>query len=218
MDITAQAARRLLNWRTKNQRVYPWRQTADPYRVLIAEIMLQRTKSDQVAGLYSRFLHKYPNPSALVRADVRDVEEFLLPLGLKWRARKIWQLGKAITETFSGAVPTEREELLALPGVGDYVAAAVLCFAYGRDVPIIDANVSRVVGRLFNIETSGEARRDKKLIEKAHLVHRHVPSGKSKEFNWALLDFSATRCMQTNPSCPICPLNAICQYQAKTSR
>jgi len=93
---------RLLSWYAVNKRNYPWRQTRDPYNILIAEIMLQRTKSDQVVNVYLKFLEQHPDPLALSRSTVKEIERIILPLGLKWRAKKIWELGKAITSSFNG--------------------------------------------------------------------------------------------------------------------
>lgn len=216
MEVEHEIVVRLLDWFAKKGNIYPWRQTRDPYRVLIAEIMLQRTKANQVAKLYSQFIRKYPTPSALASADLKEIETLLSPLGLRWRARKVWELGRVIAEKFGGNVPSIHEELLTLPGVGDYVAAAVLCFAYGKDIPVIDANVCRTIGRLFNLKAKGEARRDRKFIEKVHDLHKHVPSGKSAQYNWAILDFAATICIPRKPLCPRCPLNDKCKYTSKT--
>lgn len=217
MCVEAGVVRRLLNWFNTHGREYPWRKSRDPYEVLIAEMMLQRTKSDQVARLYRRFLEQYPDPHSLARAAVEDVETLLLPLGLKWRGRKMWELGGEVVKLFNGVVPDEKEKLLTLPGVGEYAANAVLCFAYRRDVPVIDANVCRVIGRLFNLRPKGEARRDRRFIEKAYSLHKCVPSGRSGEYNWALLDFAAGVCRPGKPLCTMCPLNDLCLYPEKKS-
>jgi A/G-specific adenine glycosylase len=208
---------RLLNWYSVNRRNYPWRRTRDPYGVLIAEIMLQRTKSEQVVDVYLKFLERYPNPLILSQATVGEIEKIILPLGLKWRAKKILELGKAITNSFNGTIPNEKEKLLTLPGIGEYVASAVLCFAYGKDLPIIDSNVCRVIARLFNISAKGEARRDRVFIQTVSKLHSFVPSGKSKEYNWAIIDLAATVCTPRKPKCIICPLKPICSY-AETRR
>ena len=216
MEIEKFFVKRLLKWFAEHGRKYPWRETKDPYRVLVAEIMLQRTKSEQVADIYPKFMEKYPNPAALASASLKELERDLHPLGLRWRVSKIWNLGKALSEKYNGSVPDKKELLLSLPGVGEYVASAVMCFAYGKDVPIIDANVCRVVKRVFNLKPVGEARRNKKFIGKIYDIHRHVPPGKSAQFNWAILDFAASICMPRKPQCPKCPLNEICQYPQKS--
>ncbi|MEM2878877.1 MAG: hypothetical protein QXH35_04545 [Nitrososphaerota archaeon] len=216
MRVEAEIVRRLLDWFAKHGRDYPWRRTTEPYRILIAEMMLQRTKSDQVAGLYQQFIQKYPEPQALAHANVEEIEKFLLPLGLRWRARKIRETGKTVMEMFNGRIPEQEEKLLALPGVGEYAARAVLCFAYGKDVPLVDANVCRVLGRLLNMPPRGEARRDRKFIETAHRLHRYVPAGRSREYNWAILDLAATVCTPRRPVCPECPLKDLCSYPNKT--
>lgn len=214
MNVEDKIVRRLLYWYEKHGRSYPWRQTRDPYRVLVTEMMLQRTKSDQVARIYTEFLQKYPNPSALANSELEEVERLLLPLGLRWRARKIWELGRALMERFNGVVPDSYEELLTLPGVGQYAAAAVLCFAYGKNLPVIDANVCRVVSRIFNLKPAGEARRDRRLVQKIQDLHAYVPPEKCPQYNWAILDLAAMVCLPRKPLCPNCPLNDVCLYAA----
>jgi A/G-specific adenine glycosylase len=216
-DKEMEIVNRLLSWYSVNKRSYPWRQTRDPYSILIAEIMLQRTKSDQVVNVYLKFLERYPNPHALSRSTVREIEKIILPLGLKWRAKKLWELGRAIIESFNGTIPNEKQRLLSLPGVGEYAASAVLCFAYGKDLPVIDSNVCRVIARLLRATARGEARRDHSFIQMVHKLHSFVPAGKSREYNWAMIDLAATVCTSRKPKCVICPLEPICSY-AKNAR
>lgn len=212
MSVEREAVSRLLEWFRVHGRDFPWRRTRDPYAVLVAEKMLQRTRSEQVAPVYTRFLERYPDPATLAGAPPEEVEELLEPLGLRWRAKKIWELARAAVQLFGGRIPADRRALLALPGVGEYAASAVLCFAYGEDVPVIDSNVVRVVTRLYGLRPRGEARRNRTLIEAVNRLHAAVPPGKSREYNWALLDLGATVCLPRNPKCTLCSLRPLCAY------
>lgn len=202
------ASRLLARWR-KSKRDYPWRKEKDPYKVLIAEIMLQRTKADQVMPVYPSFIKRFPTPRALAAARLEDVEGFFLRLGLIWRAEKVKGLGDALVTNFNGRVPDTREGLLSLPGVGEYAADAVLASVYGKNVAAVDANVCRIIGRLFDVKARGEARRDPKFRKVAQQM---VPEGRAKEFNWAMIDLAATICLPRKPRCEICPLIGFCHY------
>jgi A/G-specific adenine glycosylase len=199
----------LLEWFRRHGRDYPWRKEMDPYRVLIAEIMLQRTKADQVMPVYQLFLRKFPDPRALADANSEEIEGVFAMLGLKWRARKVRELARVLTSQYNGRVPCSREELLSLPGVGEYVADAVLCFAYGMEVAVIDANVCRVIGRVFGVKPRGEARRDSRFRQ---IARRLVPPKEARKFNWAILDFAAIICTPQNPKCDQCPLQGLCSF------
>jgi len=203
---------RLLEWFEDHGRVYPWRQDTDPYRVLMAEIMLQRTKADQVLPVYRSFLKKFPNPESIVNAAPGEVERFFSMLGLRWRAERVRKLAEALVLKYRGHIPDTRKELLSLPGVGEYVADAVLCFAYGRNVAVVDANVCRVIRRIFGLKARGEARRDPRFRRVADWL---LPRNRAKEFNWAMIDFAAMVCSPRKPKCDGCPLSDICMHASK---
>lgn len=198
---------RLLSWFERNGRDFPWRRTRDPYRILIAEIMLQRTKAEQVIPVYEEFIRRFPDPESLVKAGREDIRSFFSRLGLLWRADLVVKLADVLVRRFNGSLPPEREKLLSLPAVGDYMADAVLSFAYGMDIAVVDSNVCRVLRRIFGLKTRGEARRDRRFRE---LARRLVPPGKSREFNWAMIDFASTICTPRKPRCDECPLRHYC--------
>jgi A/G-specific adenine glycosylase len=200
----------LLKWYfDKDKRSFPWRKSKDPYQVLIAEIMLQRTKAEQVVPVFLSFIERFPSPKELSKAKKSEIESYFAKLGLMWRALKVKLLSEKLVKDFNGMVPRERSQLMSLPGVGDYVADAVLCFAFDEDVAIIDSNVCRVIGRVFGLEPKSEARKDPLYRE---IAKRLAPSGKCREYNWAIIDHAATICTPKNPKCGICPLNIICNY------
>lgn len=213
-----QVADRILCWAAGKLRVYPWRFERDPYKVLVAEMLLQRTKAEQVVKIYGEFLRRYPDPHSLSRADLGEVERLLHPLGLRWRARKIWEMARVLVEKYGGKMPLKREMLAGLPGVGDYAAGAVLCFALGRDEPLTDSNIARVIVRLLDLKIRGEPRRDKRVWSAVLEIHRNVPAERRREFYWGLLDFAASVCTPRNPDCPRCPLLDLCASSHKIEK
>lgn len=211
-DKTGAIVSRLLEWFEKHGRVYPWRRDTDPYRILIAEIMLQRTKADQVLPVYLSFLERFPDLESIVNAPPEEVERFFSMLGLKWRAEKVRRLAETIIREHGGRIPDTRRDLLSLPGIGEYIADAILCFAYGRSVAVIDANVCRVIGRIFGLKARGEARRDPRFRRAAQQL---VPREKAREFNWAMIDLASLICTPRNPRCASCPLKQVCMHGMK---
>lgn len=119
------------------------------------------------------------------------------------------RLARELTDKFKGKAPESRKALLSLPAVGEYIADAVLCFACNKDVPVVDANVCRVITRVFGIMPKGEARRDRTIRK---IVQEILPTGKAKDFNWAIIDFAALVCTPRNPKHNICPMNEFCSY------
>src|SRR3989442_3199493 len=137
------------NWWKDNRRDFPWRVPAKPYSWLIAELMLRRTRASQVVPVYEAFIQKFPTPEDLSAADDGALIQMLRPLGLAWRVPAFKQLSLRIVSEHGGRVPRGREALIALPGVGDYVAESVRCFGFGEAVAIVDANTVRVAARYF---------------------------------------------------------------------
>jgi A/G-specific adenine glycosylase len=203
---------RLLEWFHDNRRAFPWRETFDapnPYVILFTEIMLQRTKAEQVVPVYAEFFQRYPTFKELSRAKPRDVETLFQKLGLRWRARNVVKLIRALQTDFRGIVPNDFDELRELPAVGDYVAKAVLCYAFEKRVAPIDTNVVRVISRLFGLSiTSDSARRNRRISEIADSL---IPTHRARDFNLCLLDFAAIIC-RPKPMCSVCPVSRDCSY------
>jgi len=204
-----EVGRKILEWWYKNKRDFPWRHERDPYRLLIAEIMLQRTKADQVVPVYLEFLRKYPTIKHLAEADLKEIESFFARLGLLWRAKRVKKMAEYIVLHYKGRIPRNREDLLKIPMIGEYMADALLSFAYGKDMVVVDSNVVRVIQRVFNLRSKGEARRDPKFRAYAQAM---LPRGRAREYNWAIIDFAARTCTPRNPKCGICPLRDLCRY------
>ncbi len=202
---------KLLRWFRKNGRSYPWRETDDPFRLLVAELMLRRTKAEQVKPVYEAFFKKFSDVRAVAVAGEDDIEEALFSLGLSWRFPAFKLVAKELIARYNGLVPASREELKTLPGVGDYVSGAVLSVGFKKKEWIMDSNTVRLFKRYFGLETSKEGRRDKHLIETAKM---YVSCRAPDRANLAILDFSAMVCKPLKPDCCICILRHDCVYVA----
>lgn len=203
---------RLLAWFAEAQRDFPWRSQTDPYAVLIAEKLLQQTAAGRtVVEAYERLLDRYPSASHLAQAAVCDLMEIIAPLGLKYRAAELQAMGRELVHRHGGQVPGTYDELLALSGVGEYSARAVLAFAFGEDVAVVDTNVARFIRRLHGIAARVPANpaRSKVLVQLAESL---VPTARSKEFNLAILDLCAQICTRHDPACSECPVREYCAY------
>ena len=199
----------ILTWFNKNKREYPWRETLDPFKVLIAEMMLRRTNAEQVRPVYEQLFTEYPDIHYFVEADIKSIELILHPLGLKQRAVNFIHVAREITEHYGGKTPNTREELKNLHGVGDYIAGAVLSLAYKKREWMVDSNVIRLFKRYFGIKVSRQSHEHKQIIELAKL---YVSTKNSRKANLAMLDFSALVCKPRNPQCDICSLRERCYY------
>jgi A/G-specific adenine glycosylase len=199
----------LLTWYTANKRDLPWRNTADPYRVLVSEIMLQQTQVERVIPKYEEFLQKYPTLEALAKAPVDEVRQTWYPLGYNIRPVRLHSIAQEAVEKYGGKIPDDPEALQRLKGIGRYTAGAVLSFAFGREVAILDTNVRRVLHRVFIGE--GDAKRyslQKDLWELSEVL---IPAGNAYDFNQALMDFGATVCTARKPVCLLCPMQVFCK-------
>lgn len=142
----------LLDWFKINGRDFPWRNTQDPFKVLVAEKLLQQTSvNEHVVNAYREIVETYPTPGALSLAELDDVEQIVLPLGLKYRATELIRMAREIQDEFQGEVPAKLSEILRLSGVGQYCGRAVLCFAFSQTVPIVDTNIARFLNRFLGL-------------------------------------------------------------------
>jgi A/G-specific adenine glycosylase len=190
-------------------RHYPWRTTEDAFKVLIAEMMLRRTKADQVQNVYNELFKKYQSINSLASAADEKLVEILYPLGLHWRTSSFKKVAQAIKDKFNGSVPSQREELVTLPGVGEYVAGAVLSFAFNKKEWIVDANIVRFFKRYYGLKTTKEGRRDKHIIEIAKI---YCSSTVPRKANLAILDFTSLICKPNKPNCSMCPISGNCKH------
>jgi len=200
---------KILRWFNKNGRSYPWRETFDPFRVLIAEMMLRRTKADQVKKVYERIFTEYPDIEAMANSRNKKLQRILQPLGLNWRLPSFRLVARELRKKYQCRVPQNKPQLMSLPGVGDYVAGAVLSIAYNRKEGIVDSNIVRLYRRYFALKTSKEGRRDKYVIEIAKI---YASGRKPRKANLAVLDFTALVCTPRKPHCEKCLVCAKCRY------
>lgn len=198
----------LLPWGGNNFRAFPWRTTVDPYRILMSEVMLHRTQAIQVVPVYQSFLMKYTNTAVLAKATLQELQDALFSLGLRWRIDLIHRMAGEIMSKWSGNIPAERADLLSLPGVSEYIAGAVRCFAWNLPEPLADTNTVRIIGRLFGLESKDSSRRSSRFqILLNSLIHLDEP----RRYNYALLDLADGVCTKKRPpDCHFCPLQSLC--------
>lgn len=203
----------MVEWYRNNSRNYAWRDNPDTYKVLISEIMLQQTNADKVLPVYEMFVHQYPSIHALAQSKLQDLEAILQSLGLRYRATRLKRIAEYVVDKYEGEVPNSIEDLLRLPGIGRYIANAVACFGWGRRVALVDVNVLRLYHRVFGF-TSQKARprEDSGLWE---LAEKLLPEIHFKEYNLALIDFSAGVCTVKKPKCDWCPVSNMCLSYAR---
>lgn len=206
----------ILEWANGGLRDFPWRRTKNPYEILLAEIMLQRTRANQVAPVFQRFIKKYSDVHSLSSASLSEITEEIRSLGLEKRAMGLKKLAEQLVVEYSGVVPNNKEDLLKLYGVGQYVANAILCHAFGMDVPTVDANFARILVRVFSLEPKYPAQKDKMIWKFAEAIMPFAQK-QARSLNLAILDLASKFCTPKKPSCDMCPINAICEYAVNLS-
>lgn len=209
-DQTRRYRNRLLRWYCSNQRHFFWRtEPISPYKVLVCEMLLRKTRADAVEPVADMLLRRYPNPQKLASARRSSLETMLRPLGLfRVRAMALRKTAKTIVREHGGRVPRTEDALICLPHLGRYGVNAVLCFAYGQRRPIVDVNVVRTFGRQFGFKKPVEIHKADKIWDFAEQL---LPRVRFKEFNWALLDLGALVCKPARPRCSVCPVSFYCK-------
>jgi len=202
----------LFNWYRQNGRDFPWRHTKDPYKIMIAEFMLHRTRAEQVVPVYLEFIEKYPDVFSLAGAGHEDIKKVTQHLGLHWRSGHFIEAAKFVVEHYSGKFPENYVELRKIPGVGKYVAGALMTVSFNKPAPVVDSNIARFINRFYGLDLSGEIRRKKAIVEKAMDLFSCANPG---EFLFAIVDFTAIICKPRNPECNNCPINQDCRYFSK---
>ena len=208
MPVTLTASHLLLNWYDEVKRDLPWRQTKDPYRIWLSEIMLQQTRVETVKGYYARFLEWFPTVDALACAAQERVLKAWEGLGYYSRARNLQKAAQVIVNEFGGVFPASYEDILSLPGIGLYTAGAVGSIAFDLPVPAVDGNVYRVASRFFGIREDVGIPRVQKLIWQQ--VKDSIPADRPGDYNQALMELGATHCCPGTPRCDLCPWNELC--------
>jgi A/G-specific adenine glycosylase len=198
----------LLDWYRVHGRAHlPWRQTRDPYRIVVSEFMLQQTQVDRVIPLYEAFIAAFPDFATLAAAEAGDAVRMWRGLGYNSRAMRLHALARAVMERHGGALPSDRESLLALPGIGPYTASAVRAFAFELDDVALDTNIRRIAHRTgFGLEHPPLAT-DAELDARARAA---LVAGTAHDWNSAMMDVGATICTARAPKCLLCPLREGC--------
>jgi A/G-specific adenine glycosylase len=202
-------SRRVQCWFKEHGRAFPWRRDGQSlYRLVVTEILLQRTRAETIAWFFPQFFSRFPSWRALSKAEESELQEFLKPIGI-WR-RRANVLKRLSLEMVSrrGRFPREYKEIRRLPGVGQYVANAIVMFRDGAPLPLLDTNMARVLERYFGSRKLADIRHDPYLQD---LAHRVVGMGNPKWVNWAILDLAAMVCKVRNPVCVECPLSRGCR-------
>lgn len=205
-------SRILTDWYENNKRDLPWRQTTDPYRIWISEIILQQTRVNQGLNYYLRFIEKFPTVVHLAEADEDLVLKCWQGLGYYSRARNIHKASLQILNDFGGVFPKNHHDILSLAGIGDYTSAAISSFAFNHPFSVVDGNVYRVLSRIFAIETPIDTTNGKK--EFAQLAQELLSKFQPALHNQAIMEFGALQCVPVSPNCSICTFqNSCCAFQ-----
>jgi A/G-specific adenine glycosylase len=202
-------SRRLLAWFDRSARQMDWRETDDPYRIWVSEIMLQQTRVGTVTPYYRRFVETFPTVRALAEASPDRVMRLWEGLGYYSRARNLHRAAGVVAREHAGRLPEDPEALATLPGIGRSTAGAIAAIAFRKDVPLLDANAKRVIARLFAV-TGGLSRPSAE--RRLWTISRGlILPGKGRETALALMDLGATVCTPRRPACPACPLPHHCE-------
>ena len=202
----------LVDWFERDGHDYPWRRTTDPWYILVSEIMLQQTTISTVITRYEKWMEQYPNPAALAADSEKNALLSWEGLGYYRRVRALQAAACTICEQHHGIFPREEADIRALPGIGDYTVGAILSFAYNQSAPLVDANVSRVLARIYNSSCpidSTEGRKEQ-WAQARELLH---PSN-ARAYNSALMELGQRICSIKSPSCLICPIREHCRAES----
>jgi len=203
-----QIAAALLDWFSRHKRDLPWRETYSPYHVWISEIMLQQTQMERGVEYFKRWIARFPDLGSLATAQQDEVLKLWEGLGYYSRARNLHKAAQIVMDQHNGTLPTSTEALLALPGIGPYTARAIASIAFKQDVCVVDANVERVMARLYDIALPVKSRQAKEKINAS--VTALLPCGHARDFNQALMEFGSLVCSPRNPACAGCCLAGFC--------
>lgn len=205
----------LITWGKTHFQHFPWRETRDPYSILVAEIMLHRTQVKQVVPIYTDFIKRFPDIVSVYKTNENVIFAAIEGLGLNWRAKLFKEMADDICENYLSTIPQEKEILVSLPGVNDYIASAVRSFAWGYPDPVMDTNIVRIIGRLFGLEIKDSSRRNPRFHI---LINKLVDTQDSASFNYAMLDLAHLLChRKIEPKCDDCPIGIFCRYKVQNS-
>lgn len=201
-------SKKVVEWYHQNKRSLPWRDTKDPYKIWLSEIILQQTRVSQGLPYYQNFVQEFPNVRVLASASEQKVLRLWQGLGYYTRARNLHKAAKEVSIKYKGVFPSTFDELLKLPGIGVYTAAAIASISFGEPVAVVDGNVFRVLARIFGIDKPINSPEGKKHFSSwaNQLLDKKQPA----TFNQAIMEFGALHCTPKNPACSTCTFNTTC--------
>ncbi|MCX2718279.1 A/G-specific adenine glycosylase [Lentiprolixibacter aurantiacus] len=206
-------SRKILDWYEEHKRPLPWRQTSDPYKIWLSEILLQQTRVAQGLPYYEKFITHFPTVYDLARADEETVLKLWQGLGYYSRARNLHATARTIAEDYEGRFPDNHRDLMRLKGIGDYTASAIASISFGRPEPVVDGNVYRVLARYFGVELAIDSPKGVKYFKE--LAREVMDMEHIRDYNQGLMEFGALHCKPKNPECETCPLNNSCHALQK---
>ncbi len=200
---------RILHWFATHQRDLPWRQTYEPYHVWVAEIMGQQTQLERAAAYFRRWINRFPDIRAVAGASEQEILKAWEGLGYYRRARNLQRAARQLLADHEGEIPADYQALLALPGIGPYTASAIVSIAFNESRPVLDANVSRVLARVADIDQPIRCQAVQKALNR--LLWELVPTDGGRDFNQALMELGALVCTPAKPDCEQCPVSGLCR-------
>ena len=198
-------SQQILEWYGKNKRSLPWRNSKDPYKIWLSEIILQQTKVAQGLPFYNKFIFAFPTINDLANATENEVLNLWQGLGYYNRAINLHKTAKIICSKYNGKIPSTYDTLIQLPGIGEYTANAIMALAYNKNTIGIDVNISRVISRLYNLNPNNKKEISKNLC-------KLLPTNKCNNFMQGLMDVGAKICKKKKVDCLICPIKKYCNF------
>ena len=209
MLISTESFQRILySWHSSIERNMPWKNTKDPYKIWVSEIILQQTRVEYGIKYFEEFIKKFPTVFALSEASEDDVLATWQGLGYYSRARNLHHAAKTVANEYGGIFPSDYSVILSLPGIGPYTAAAIASFAFDQPYAVLDGNVFRVLSRILGEETPIDSAKGKKIF--AALSENYLDAEQAAKYNQAIMDFGALQCSPKAPKCTTCPFSNIC--------
>jgi len=205
---------KLLHWYQNHQRPLPWRKSDNPYHIWVSEVMLQQTQVKTVIPYYLKFIKKFPSIKSLANSDIQEVLKSWEGLGYYARARNFHKAAKIVLKEYDGKIPRSKKDFQRLPGVGEYIASAVLSIAFQQNYAVVEGNVKRVLARLFLLDAPVNKANSNKIFK--HMADKLIDPQRSGNFNQALMELGAIICKPQIPVCNRCPIKGFCAaYQAR---
>ena len=199
----------ILKWGIKNQRSFSWRLSNSRYEIFVSEFLLHRTRAYQVSRIYDSFIRLYPDFESIAGSTKSNLRKELKTLGLNWRIDSLYDCALIISRDYKGILPLDKSALLSLPGVGEYIASAVMCFCTGSIEPVLDTNTVRFIGRFYGLKITDSSRRSKRFKE---FLLEFLKGENPRQFIYLLIDFAFAVCTPSKPKCTTCPIKILCNF------